>query len=516
MPKKNEHFKPAIIRKLKDRVNHLCSRPTCQAQTSGPASEGKVNTVGTAAHICARSPNGPRYKASQTFEERHSFDNAIWLCNICAREIDLDPNLFTENVLQQWKCDAEERASLALGRRIPPEQDLPATIVAALTGSAPKPLYNAIHNIHQASNKAYEKIDPRFKAESEYINGVQMVTFFAKENVHLSMKPSPEYIDELANNTLNLLEHGKGFAINLSDVSIVGSPIFEENFDNGFMKVIPHGTEARQKIILRDPVTGQFDFADDIVGMVTSGQKSFSFSGSAFEGILNMEYVYPVKSHDKNVDMTIGTNYNSWLGKELRTLQYLSKIQELFKKVAEGSGVETWLDTSNGIVFKADIGHIFSSASAITQHGFLKYVSMCKKIAEKLDLLVMFRDDIIVTLQEFEKLEKIVARFEGKIKVQADDLTSNPVCTMEIPIEKLPTFSGSMRGNLHWISPIVERITLFGVEAILPPLVLVLEDVQQRVIEVQEKTSLNVTIRVELTPGENFSFYETYHLTPIS
>jgi hypothetical protein len=71
--------------------------------------EGAIN-VGTAAHIKAASPGGPRYDAAQTPAERSHIDNGIWLCNNHAHMIDHDPKEYTVEVLLKWKAKAERRA----------------------------------------------------------------------------------------------------------------------------------------------------------------------------------------------------------------------------------------------------------------------------------------------------------------------------------------------------------------------------------------------------------------------
>lgn len=59
------------------------------------------------AHICAASPQGPRYDAAMDDEERRHFDNLILLCLPHAEEIDLKPlaDRFPVDRLRQWKSD---------------------------------------------------------------------------------------------------------------------------------------------------------------------------------------------------------------------------------------------------------------------------------------------------------------------------------------------------------------------------------------------------------------------------
>lgn len=106
-----DNFTLATKNLLRDRVGNKCSNPHCNRPTSGPGSDPKkVINVGTAAHICAAAPGGPRYDASMTADERKSADNGIWLCNLCADLIDKDVKRYSVAILKQWKENAEKNA----------------------------------------------------------------------------------------------------------------------------------------------------------------------------------------------------------------------------------------------------------------------------------------------------------------------------------------------------------------------------------------------------------------------
>lgn len=113
-----DDFPPAIVKRLAERVAHLCSAPTCRAPTVGPSptrSSG-VSQVGVAAHITAASDEGPRFDAKISGEERASYSNGIWLCATHAKMIDDDTDRFTIALLKSWKAKAEAEASKSLGR----------------------------------------------------------------------------------------------------------------------------------------------------------------------------------------------------------------------------------------------------------------------------------------------------------------------------------------------------------------------------------------------------------------
>lgn len=67
--------------------------------------KGEIN-IGTAAHICAAAPGGPRYDENMSEDERSSADNGIWMCRDHGKAIDSDLKQFTVAVLREWKRQA--------------------------------------------------------------------------------------------------------------------------------------------------------------------------------------------------------------------------------------------------------------------------------------------------------------------------------------------------------------------------------------------------------------------------
>lgn len=115
-----DDFPVEVRRVVAARVNLVCSRPSCRAPTGGPQlDESKALNVGVAAHIAAAAPGGARYDSSMTPEERMHANNAIWLCQTCAKLIDNDLARFTVAVLRRWKIEAEEEADKNIGKARP-------------------------------------------------------------------------------------------------------------------------------------------------------------------------------------------------------------------------------------------------------------------------------------------------------------------------------------------------------------------------------------------------------------
>jgi hypothetical protein len=112
-----DDFPESVKRDLCDRVGGLCSRPGCRVVTKGPRADSpKAKSIGRASHIHAAAPGGPRYDASQTPEQRCSFENGIWLCANHAAEVDADVSRFSAVELRGWKEDAENVAQSMIGR----------------------------------------------------------------------------------------------------------------------------------------------------------------------------------------------------------------------------------------------------------------------------------------------------------------------------------------------------------------------------------------------------------------
>lgn len=128
-----DDFTKKTVAELAKRVAWLCSNPHCRKVTIGAKQGGAgVNITGTAAHITAAAPRGPRYNASLSQADRKDISNGIWLCNNCATLIDRNEKAFPTSLLYEWKREAEEQSFAALAgsshnvqlaRKIPVELD---------------------------------------------------------------------------------------------------------------------------------------------------------------------------------------------------------------------------------------------------------------------------------------------------------------------------------------------------------------------------------------------------------
>ncbi|BBB11206.1 NACHT domain-containing protein [Sphingopyxis sp. FD7] len=109
LARNRDDFSRKTVLQIAKRAGWLCSFPTCRTLTVGATADGdgEIN-IGTAAHICAAAPGGPRYDEKMTPDQRSSAKNGIWMCRDHGKAIDSDVRAFTVDLLRQWKRQAEE------------------------------------------------------------------------------------------------------------------------------------------------------------------------------------------------------------------------------------------------------------------------------------------------------------------------------------------------------------------------------------------------------------------------
>lgn len=102
---------------LEREAGFRCGYPSCRVPTIAPSNSSRsgLSQVGSAAHITAASPNGPRYDAQMSHEQRSSHDNGIWLCQTHAKLIDTDVARFPTDLLHRWKRQLRHLNQRAVG-----------------------------------------------------------------------------------------------------------------------------------------------------------------------------------------------------------------------------------------------------------------------------------------------------------------------------------------------------------------------------------------------------------------
>lgn len=103
-------FNLSVIRDLYRSTGGLCSNCGCVTIARNPDTK-KIVSIGEAAHIkgAKRTNKSPRSNSNSTDDELKSFDNGIWLCRNCHKQIDYDYDEFPSEKLMEMKVNAERK-----------------------------------------------------------------------------------------------------------------------------------------------------------------------------------------------------------------------------------------------------------------------------------------------------------------------------------------------------------------------------------------------------------------------
>ena len=188
-----DDFSKTTIRILAERANQRCSNPDCQRITSGPHSlSSKSSIVGIAAHICAASPGGKRYDPQMTSSERSDIENGIWLCEICAKLVDLDEIKYTAELLKKWKTDHEQAIAQELANSVKTDKRF-VEAVARLS-------------IYEQSTEPVQRLEGKVNSKYRMVNASDLVKAgFRPDRVHLILDRQQESLNRNNNRFIEFL-----------------------------------------------------------------------------------------------------------------------------------------------------------------------------------------------------------------------------------------------------------------------------------------------------------------------
>jgi hypothetical protein len=100
----------ATIKHLFALSRNECAFPNCRTPV---VDESSKKVTGRVCHIKAQREGGPRYDASQTDVERHSFENLVLLCPLHHDVIDADTDAYTVERLAKMKASHESGSAIS-------------------------------------------------------------------------------------------------------------------------------------------------------------------------------------------------------------------------------------------------------------------------------------------------------------------------------------------------------------------------------------------------------------------
>jgi len=510
-----DNFLKSVKDALARRVAYRCSNPDCRVSTIGPSNNGKTNNIGIAAHICAASKGGPRYKPSMNAEERKSIHNAIWLCSNCATEIDRDVVRYTEETLNKWKETTEAKALTELGRKQPSDTETIDTLTTALSVSIKDLPVQAVTNVHTAVERSFENLDSRFSVNTSYVDGKTHVGISAKEVVPLNFQIADITVEEFTDKYQLLLDHGDKLQINSEDVRISGSKLFEEITDQkeGVFTIFPNKLPAKHKFWFVNKRQSCHEVFDDIDGTIQGGTRSFSFNGSNCGGLFLFRYKYERENSDGKLQAEISLDLDQWEGKELSQLPYFEKIFSFFKKLSNEWNLFASLEVNGNVIMKSGEKSLAHSLNTKTLESLLYYTHRARIVAAALNLDIAFTSNLSLSVDELTTLAEVAevaelfvapivtTTFDGNFScvIKANKKSENIQNIVDIDTN---TIKVELSEN--------SKVKIFNQEVILPSRKVVLENVKPKIHGNLKLVKEGELVTIDWLPAKGFKMTTSF------
>jgi hypothetical protein len=151
-----QDFSATVAAKIAQKAMYVCSNPNCLRMTGYGTSEGKARTIAEAAHIEPASKKGPRSTGSAPSASAKLESNGIWLCSICHKKIDDDPEWYPSETLRSWKSDHESVIRRIVGK------DLEAALLDLRTQKRYHEECRELLSFLESKRVLYEGLDHEF------------------------------------------------------------------------------------------------------------------------------------------------------------------------------------------------------------------------------------------------------------------------------------------------------------------------------------------------------------------
>lgn len=340
-------------------------------------------------------------------EERRHYNNGIWLCKNCAREIDRDEQRFTVALLNKWKCAAEKASAAELGQRLPSEADIREQVHQIVTSSGTRYVKSALSNAIAVATRQLEEMDPRFRVTAEYREGREHFFLDPVSSVSLNMIAPPERAAELTEKFRALELHGETAHFSSDSLQWHGSPLMSHIFsEKGEITVAP----ARQweaTIRLTMTAEGSACCALEARGHLVSGTQTVRAHGYGPQNIFSVVVQCPLRASSKRVLTTnIGYKLESWEGKPLLRLPYFERLYQFTTAAANGARLTVELDVDGNLAS--------SSATSVSADPYwqelahyLRFLDYLRTIANYTGAQPVYSTDIEFTSSDYSFVEDL-------------------------------------------------------------------------------------------------------------
>ena len=498
---KRHNFSKEIKRSLREHVAGLCSNPSCRVLTTSSQIDGiSLCNVGVAAHICAAAPGGPRYRATQTKDERVSYENGVWLCRTCSTLIDVDDKAFQECFLRSWKEQAKNYARDNLGKVFLPKDEVESKALKStldyISGTDQSSVITAPSKVMTFFDNQLNQLDKRFTIKTDVINGITKINITPISNdasFSLVMNSSDGKVFE---NSLNKMrETGEPVKLSNKSFKLSNSKLFEAIGQNlseeGELVIKP---ASKQVVIdLYAKSSSLQNLLGSFKGKQTILKDAIKFEVLSFNNLISITALYNIRTTKMTCSFNINTS--TWYGKSLHRLPFFNKILMGKDIFLDGGALTIGLEFEEGYEINAlDIELGNDDLIFFGEFGRIIYIVDCyRRITNKYNLPDPIFNEFEIPIETYNAITYATGLIDGENIVLGFDVASfeftTSKCEYEIMLET------TKKGKTHELSIVHNKFlpNIFDVDLSFLSLKRVFKNMKIEADSVGDNIKLNIS-----------------------
>ncbi len=301
-----------------------------------------------------------------------------------------------------------------------------------MTGQATKFIPTAINNVHLTTANVLESMDPRFRVETRYRDGISTIALRARETVDVSMEIPAEHVTAWRAALSRMVHHALPVTVPMQGVSVFGSPILEAAFGAAIsnpkakLSISPNGISSTVKLVMFDPESQQPFVLDHLSGKAYVGESTARFVGQCCDNLVKLTLVVPLEESDDGATMTVELSLSGWEGVDVLQLPYFDNIAQLCAALGSGWGAALDMEVLGRQTLHGNLRAAPACDYYRGLNNYMGYLGRARSLARHTGVKLPLTSDLFSREQHVE-LEQVVAIFEERYVFDRHQLQSPPV-----------------------------------------------------------------------------------------
>ena len=256
---------------------------------------------------------------------------------------------------------------------------------------------------------------------------------------------------------------------------------------------------------------------NDVVGEITRGNESFSFKGSAFEGILEFISRQDLSGLKSGAPSKFVFKMNLILQKWDKTpidqLPYFEKIYQYFEYLKEGWEIHCKLEIDGHDIFSGFSAGTDSPADVRKPYLLFRFIFLARGVLKHFGKAALFSSTFEYSRGTHERLYEIYRTISGEYVYKFDPLENNATCTL-IADDSLTNVDhlihSSEPNSVMFEQDEADSITVFGETINLPRYCHILTKVRPNISQDIKSIKPGDEIIIEWIPEEGCEYKREY------